>query len=181
MEKPMKIVKDEKQRLRILDSLTISEARQLEIDSENKVKIWYKNWRKCSKSYEITELGMLYEIAAMVSYGWLKRVSAHVKTKGISAYKITQAGLDILENDLRPRILDQIATEMLATCNTHSLLAMLDYSRSGSYEGPSSEKIKAELAKRPHVMNSAERRKKFFQTEKGDVRRVRQKRRKQTA
>jgi hypothetical protein len=72
----------------------------------------------------------------------------------------------------------QQAAEFLESCNTHRLLAMLASSRLHAYEGPGQELIKAELSRRPHVTGAVERRAKLYRLEKGDARRVRQRRRK---
>jgi hypothetical protein len=72
----------------------------------------------------------------------------------------------------------KVTAEFLASCNTHRLLAMLASSRLHAYEGPNQEMIKAELSKRPHITGAVERRAKLYRLEKGDARRVRQRRRK---
>lgn len=180
----MKIVKDDNQRVRILRQLVYATDRVLEVDADYKISIRQSHW----KPFSITEPGMLYEITAMVSHGWLKRVSAQVRNKGIFAYVVTALGLEAYQ-DLRPTIYDRNKKAYLEKCNTHELLAMLRSTRSPTYSGywyddwyyEDDQAIKEELAKRPHVMNRFERRKKFSKKEKGDARRVRQKRYKQVA
>ncbi len=169
--KKLAIVKDNNLRSKILQFL-YSHAPwlqpQLAVYPDGKVCITNQD----KSSFDITRPGMLYETKAMASAGWLARDSAYIPNEGIFAYFITEAGIKAFQN------LNKVNKEKyLSERSTNELLGMLQDTRSGADEGRYySADIKAELAKRPHVMNKADRRKKFSKKEKGDARRVRQKR-----
>lgn len=188
----MGIVKDDRQRLRILDSLcqyywqdvkTIEDCPHIEVTPENQIIRWYKGKNGSWYEHDITDDGMLYELMVLTTMGWIQKFNSKRKCHNAvevrkASYCVTELGVYNRE-ELRKTIATERDDEYLASCNTRYLLMLLHRARYGGTDY-SVEKIKAVLATREHVERPAQRRQRLYKKEKGDSRRVRQERRKDT-
>lgn len=126
----------------------------------------------------IHQKGALYEIKYMYSRRWLSQLVDD--EEGNQVFAITEAGCSA-RIEMRERVRLIWVNRLLKTNSTRWLLGLLrqTYATGGYYDFGFeiyADEIKAELATREHIPNTEERRRNNTRKEKGDARRVRQKR-----